>query len=161
VGSQSATSRDTAGPSDYTVRGTEICVAVQPLLASLTASVSEGTAPLPVTFTISGTPPDGATLASYSILFGDEAGANPTPYTGPLAGGAAVVSHTYSAPGVYRARVTVTDSTGATSENLAEQTITVTQKAGMLGNNRVGGLAPLGLLVLGLAALARRRRRGA
>ena len=164
VGAQSATSRDTAGPSDYTVRGTEICTAVQPLLASLAASVTQGKAPLPVTFTISGTPPDGATLSSYSILYGDEPGANPTPYTGPMAGGTAVVSHTYTAPGVYRARVTVTDSNGDTSENLAEQTVTVTAADGVgkaLDNTRLGGgLPPLTLLALGLFALARRRTRG-
>src|SRR6185436_17154226 len=62
IGAQSATSRDTAGPSDYTVRGTAICAQTPPLLARLDASVNEGAPPLTVTFTASGTPPPGRNL---------------------------------------------------------------------------------------------------
>jgi PKD repeat protein len=124
IGAQSASSRDTAGPSSYTVRGTDIC-AVDPevLLGSLAASVKSGGAPLDVTFTVSGTVPQGKTLQSYTLNFGDG--------TAPLAdqpfNGAASVQrqHTYTERGTYRATLTVKDSSGATSTNAAEQTIDV------------------------------------
>lgn len=45
VGSQSATSRDAAGPSDYVVRGSVICDPAAILLGSLGASKDRGAAP--------------------------------------------------------------------------------------------------------------------
>ena len=175
VGSQSATSRDTAGPADYTVRGTEICADPGTVLANLSASTTTGNAPLDVTFTISGTQSKGKSVDSYSILFGDEpSGAAPT--TGSFGGqGSVQVPYTYQSQGTYRANATVTDAAAQTSSNLAEQTITVlpptsgggsgggtdTSSATALGNNTVGGgLSPLGVLILGLlGALSRRRVR--
>lgn len=124
VGAQSASSRDTAGPASYEVRGTDICkVAPQVLLGSLSASVKAGGAPLDVTFTVSGTPPQGKTLQSYTLNFGDG--------TAPIAdqpfNGATSVQrqHTYAQRGTYRATLTVKDSSGAASTNAAEQTIEV------------------------------------
>ena len=162
VGAQSATSRDTAGPSDYTIRGTGICLDTPTVvLASLLASVTEGPAPLAVDFTLSGTPPEGQSLASYSIAWGD---GSPT-QTGTFGSqGSVVLAHSYAAAGVYRALLTVTDSAGNSSTNLAEQTITVlagtATGATDVGNNKVGGaLSQFALALLGLLAVARRRRR--
>ncbi|HVF34613.1 MAG TPA: PKD domain-containing protein [Candidatus Saccharimonadia bacterium] len=124
VGAQSASSRDTAGPASYEVRGSDICKVLPPiLLGSLEASPKFGGAPLTVTFTVSGTPPAGKTLQSYTLNFGDG--------TAPLAdqpfNGAPSVQrqHTYTDKGTYRARLTVKDNTGAVSSNAAEQTIEV------------------------------------
>ena len=162
IGAASATSRDTAGPGDYTVQGIDVCVdPVGIVLATLNASLNQGTAPLEVMFTLSGTAAEGKTLESYSLDFGDGSPAETGAFAG---GGMAQVAHTYGV-GVYRARLTVTDSDGTASENLAEQTITVVQSSvppgpespGM-GDNKVGAL-PLGsVLLLGLLGLVRVRR---
>ncbi len=166
VGAQSATSRDTAGPGDYTVRGIDGCTAPGVVLATLGASTNQGNAPLGVTFTLSGTAPEGQTLASYSLNFGDGSALA----TGSFGGaGSLQVSHSYAA-GTHRALLTVTDTAGASSTNLAEQTITALEPGTVppqvgggtatgIGNNKVGALAPLSLLVLGLLALGGRRRR--
>jgi PKD repeat protein len=80
--------------------------------AFLTASPDHGPAPLTVMFTGSGTDPDaGDTIASYTFDFGD--GTNPVTQSSPM------VSHTYNAPGEYRARLDVTDSRGLISTNTA------------------------------------------
>ena len=119
------TSRDSSATADYTVRGTAICVQ-NVVLADLAASTNAGDEPLNVTFTLSGTPPQDAEMTSYSILFGDEPGADPVPTTGSFLGsGSLQLVHTYSTSGVYRARLTVTDSLNDVSTNLAEQTISV------------------------------------
>jgi MYXO-CTERM domain-containing protein len=160
VGAQSATSRDTAGPSDYTVRGIDICLNAGVITAALQASTHEGEVPLPVTFTLSGTVAEGKTLASYSLDFGDGSAVK----TGTFSGGSAQAAHTYAAVGVYRAKLTVTDSDGTSSANLAEQTITVLSQGtlggtGAVGNNKIGGAFPLlSLAVLGLLGGLRRRR---
>jgi PKD repeat protein len=71
--------------------------------ASFVASPTVGNAPLAVAFDGSASfDPDG-TIASYSWNFGDGATAN-----------SIAVSHVYSAPGSYTARLTVTDNLGAT-----------------------------------------------
>ena len=122
VGLPSATSRDTAGPADYTVRGTAVC-AIQPdVLGALFASVQTGNAPLTVTFTVTGSPPPGKTLSSFNLDFGDGSSSGSQTF-----GGASFVEieHTYQDEGTYRARLTVTDSGAATSTNLAERTIEV------------------------------------
>ena len=124
VGAQSATSRDTAGPADYTVRGTAVCSAAEPLLATLEASVKSGAPPLEVTYTVSGVPPTGRTLASWTLTFGDGEGVANQSFGGNAS---ATVQHTYAEEGTFRARLTVTDDSGATSSNLAEQTIEVAE----------------------------------
>ncbi|MEJ5291999.1 MAG: PKD domain-containing protein [Candidatus Methanosuratincola sp.] len=72
--------------------------------ARVTASPTSGYAPLTVTFDGSGSvDPDGK-IVSYAWNFGDG-------YTGT----GAAVSHTYTSPGTYTARLTVTDDRGAAS----------------------------------------------
>jgi PKD repeat protein len=73
-----------------------------PPTAALGANPQSGIVPLAVSFTGSGTDPDG-TIAGYAWNFGDGTTAtqqNP--------------AHTYTAPGAYTARLTVTDNGGAT-----------------------------------------------
>ncbi|HUR41522.1 MAG TPA: PKD domain-containing protein [Verrucomicrobiae bacterium] len=156
------TSRDTSATTDYTVRGIDVCSAAALVLGELKASPGEGAAPLDVIFSLSGTVPEGATLDTWSITFGDEPG-TPSPQTGSFGGrGSVQVSHRYLTPGVYRAKLTVSDDTGRASTNLAEQTITVLGDVAARtdGNNRIGGaIAPAVLLILGLAGLLRPRRR--
>ena len=158
AGSSTATSRDTGGPSEYVVRGTDICADVGAVVLGLLNAVpTEGLAPLDVAFTLSGTPPSGKKLDSYTINFG-EPGADPQ--SGFFdAAGSLVLHHTYQNPGVYRARLTVRDITG-TASNEVEQTITVlSPKEAEISNNRLGGALPVGsLLILGLLAALRRRR---
>ena len=80
--------------------------------AALSASPDHGAAPLAVNFTGSGTDPDtGDTIASYTFDFGD--GSAPVTQASPT------ISHTYSAPGEYPARLRVTDSRGLISTNTA------------------------------------------
>jgi PKD repeat protein len=81
----------------------------------LTATPTSGKAPLTVTFTASGSDPDGDAL-TYRYDFGDG--------TKPATG--ASVSHRYTKPGTFIAKVTVTDSGGATST--AQIEIRVTKK---------------------------------
>lgn len=93
------------------------------LLGSLDASPQSGGASLAVSITVSGTPPTGRTLQSFTLDFGDG--------TAPIAvepfNGAASVQRqqTYAAMGTYRARLTVKDSTGTVSSNAAKRTIDV------------------------------------
>ena len=70
--------------------------------ANATATPTTGAAPLAVSFTGSGTDPDG-TIASYAWAFGD--GGTSTQQN---------PSHTYQAAGNYTALLTVTDNAGAT-----------------------------------------------
>lgn len=158
------TSRDTTSTADYVVRGSAICDPAAIVLASLTAPTDRGAAPLSVRFTLTGTPGAGNTLDTYSILFGDEAGADPTPVTGSFNGASSVqVSHTYSSAGTYRATLTVKDTAGTASGNLAEKTIVVTPQGSSspgVGNNKLGGsLPPLSLLILVAAGMLGRRLR--
>lgn len=74
-----------------------------PPRVTVTASATNGLAPLPVAFTSVASDPDGA-VASYSWAFGD--GGTSTQ---------ASPSYTYQAAGSYTARVTVTDNRGATA----------------------------------------------
>ena len=129
LGAQSATSRDTAGPSDYTVRGTAICASRPPLVARLDASVNAGTPPLTVTFTASGTPPPSHNLASYSLSFGDGASTGSQPFSG---NSYIRVNHQYASAGTYRATLVVSDDSADISANDAEQTIEVGTSADFL-----------------------------
>jgi hypothetical protein len=163
VGTSAATSRDVAGPGSYTVRGTSLCGTAGILLADIAASVNEGPAPLEVDFTVSGQAPDGATLQSWSIDFGDGQSLNDQPFADGQDN--AHIVHTYGGAGTYAARALVKDSDGNVSSNTPEQFITVAggggggtgggdEDAGRFG----GGALGLGLL-LPLAGLAWSRRR--
>ena len=154
-----AKSIDTAGPSEYEVRGIDICPdAGAVVLGLLTANPLEGAPPLEVTFTLSGTPSPGKKLDSYSIDFGDGSDRQVGFFNGATS---KTLSHTYENPGVYRARLTVSDITG-TESSPVEQTLTVNAPPVKVapGNNVLGGALPwLSLAILGgLGALRRQRR---
>lgn len=164
-GDESLPSRDTAGPGDYMVRGVRVCLPNTPPVAVLTATPQSGTPPLTVTFDGTGSfdndtgVPD--TIKTYVITFGDGTGASASDGETP------VWQHTYAAPGVYSARLRVTDSRGLTSENSAQKVIEVlggrsSPGTAEAGNNRLGGGLPAGTVLvlglLGLLRLASRRR---
>ena len=168
AGDSAAPSRDVVGPGDYTVRGTQVCLPNTPPVAMLRATPQFGSSPLEVSF--DGTEsydndvdvPD--SITTYVINFGDGTGA--TAESG--AGETPQWTHTYSAPGVYSARLRVTDSRGLQSENPAEKVISIEVPAvgnpadAGSGDNRLGGALPAGaLLVLGLLGALRRSRRHA
>ena len=104
---------DITGDGSFTLQGNAICVPNTPPVAALTASPTDGDLPLTVSFDASGsTDADtGDTIASYTFNFGD--GSEPVTQTSPK------VDHTYTTRGVFRATVSVTDSRGALSNNLA------------------------------------------
>ena len=80
----------------------------------LAATPTSGKSPLTVSFTATGSDPDGDAL-TYSYDFGD--GSKATGRT---------VSHKYTKVGTYTAKVTATDTSGATAT--AQVVITVTKK---------------------------------
>lgn len=84
----------------------------QPPVVTLTATPTEGNAPLEVTFTAEASDPDGDTL-EYVWNFGDNENAS----------GGTTQTHTYSAADTYVASVTVTDGQGGKA--IVEVTITV------------------------------------
>src|SRR5437588_72133 len=101
----------------YTVNSNQFCRPNAAPTAVLTATPTSGTAPLTVNFDGSGSydpdtapPPD--TIASYTFNFGD--GSAVVTQSTPT------ISPPYNAAGNYGARLTVTDSRGATSTNTAE-----------------------------------------
>ncbi len=109
----------------YTVNSNQVCRPNAAPTAVLTATPTSGTAPLAVKFNGSGSydpdtapPPD--TIASYTFNFGDRSPVvtQPTP----------IISHTYTASGIYPATLTVTDSRGLQSTNAAQVVITVRGK---------------------------------
>ncbi|MBM9513983.1 PKD domain-containing protein [Desulfogranum marinum] len=81
------------------------------LLAAITSNATEGTAPLTVAFDGSSSTGD---ITSYAWSFGDGDTAD-----------ANNINHTFTLPGTYTAKLTITDSNGNTSSDTA--TITVTE----------------------------------
>ncbi len=143
---QSVPSQDTAGPADYLVRGSENCGKSATVLASLQGSTGEGPAPLTVAFTVTGQASEGAQLATFSLDFGDGEFIEDRPFNSQ---GIATVSHSYLNPGTYRAYLTVTDSQGRKSTNLAEHTvIAALEERGGLSALRGGALGWLLLVIL-------------
>jgi PKD repeat protein len=80
-------------------------IANQPPTATASATPTSGLAPLAVTFTGSGSDPDG-TIASYAWVFGDGGTSN-----------AQNPSHTYQTAGNFNATLTVTDNNGMTGSS--------------------------------------------
>jgi serine protease AprX len=151
---------DDAGSLEpYVLVGNLPCDTTLPIpVASLLADVTSGIAPVTVAFDGSESTPgeDGPAIAAYNFDFGDGSEA--------VTQGEPTIEHTYTLPGTYVATLTVIDEDGTQSSNVSEVVIEVLEDVrggttDRIGNARVGGLAPLGMLVLGLAALARRRRR--
>ncbi|MES2682360.1 MAG: PKD domain-containing protein [Pseudomonadota bacterium] len=168
AGASAATSRDTIGPADYVVRGTGICLANIAPIASLASNVNAAKPGETVTFTISGSDADaGDTIAKFSLSFGDNTAAITDRDITSLP---VTITHTYAANGNYMARLTVKDSRGLVSSNVASKFINIsgtgsgtpviTPGGSTRGSEqgRFGGGA-LGLALLPLALLAFRRRR--
>jgi PKD repeat protein len=110
---------DSLTPSgEYTIVGNASCQPNNAPLAVLSATPTSGNAPLTVNFTgaNSSDPDAGDTIASYSFDFGD--GAPVVTQT------AATIAHTYQNAGIYPARLSVKDSRGKSSTNLAQVMIT-------------------------------------
>lgn len=106
---------DSLAPSgNYTVKGNLACAANTAPVAALTATPRVGDAPLTVNFDASAsTDADaGDTIASYTFDFGD--GSAQVTQSTPT------IQHTYNSRGVYRATVSVTDSRGLVSGNVAQ-----------------------------------------
>ena len=169
AGSPTATSRDTAGPGEYLLRGHEVCEVQQQLLATLTGDTDRGAAPLTVQFTIAADAPQGSTASSWSLDFGDGQYVEDQPFNGNAS---ATISHVYTEAGVYRAYASVKNSEGVSSENLAEHTIEVlpededstpvtpvTPEEPSANGERGGALPWSWLMLLWLVALRRRALR--
>ncbi|HSB27764.1 MAG TPA: PKD domain-containing protein, partial [Pyrinomonadaceae bacterium] len=105
---------------EYTIVGNTSCQPNAAPLAVLTGNPTSGNAPLSVNFSgeNSNDPDPGDSIASYSFDFGDG--------TPVLTQSTATTSHTYQDPGMYPARLTVKDSRGKSSTNLAQVMITAT-----------------------------------
>lgn len=114
---------DSLTPSgEYTIVGNDSCRPNTAPLAVLTGTPTSGKAALLVNFSgaNSSDPDAGDTIASYSFDFGDG--------TAVVTQATATISHTYQDTGTYPARLSVRDSRGMSSTNLAQVMITVTDK---------------------------------
>ena len=88
----------------------------QPPTVSITASKTNGSAPLPIDFTSTVNDPDGDTPITYAWTFGD--------------GGTATTanpSHTFTTPGKYVVSLTATDARGAKTTRTTQVTVTTAQ----------------------------------
>ncbi|MDQ3396695.1 MAG: PKD domain-containing protein [Deinococcota bacterium] len=95
----------------------------QPPTASFTATPSEGAAPLEVLFDASASADPDGSITAYAWDFRDgNAGAGRT------------TRHTFTAPGNYEVKLTVTDDGGKTGETT--RTVAVTASNGNDGDNR-------------------------
>jgi PKD repeat protein len=102
---------DITGNGAYTLFGNAFCHVNRLPVASLSATPTQGLAPLTVSFDGSGSyDPDGS-VASYTFNFDD--GSAVVTQTSPT------IMHTYTKPGDYFATLTVKDNSGATSANTA------------------------------------------
>ena len=113
------------GNGSYTMQGNLSCAAALPT-AVLSATPLSGNAPLSVSFdasasTVSPTLSSCDAIASYTLNYGD---GSPV-----VTQATSHFSHTYGEPGSYPATLTVTDTAGQTSTNLARQVITVGSSA--------------------------------
>ena len=120
-----AIAQDITGDGTYTVVGNAACFLNKPPLASLTASPTAGPAPLTVDFNASASSDSdpGDSVASYTFSFGD--GSPDVTQATPA------ISHTYKHGGTFFATLTVKDSKGLQSLNIASAEI---QVAGQLLN---------------------------
>jgi PKD repeat protein len=99
---------------EYTIVGNASCQPNNPPIAVLTGTPTSGTAPLSVNFSAanSSDPDQGDTIVSYSFDFGD---GSPV-----VTQSTAAKSHIYQNAGDYPARLSVKDSRGKSSTNLAQ-----------------------------------------
>jgi PKD repeat protein len=110
-----STAADFSADGQYTMVGNAACNPAPPV-AALAALPTSGKAPLQVAFDASGSTSP-AVITSYQLDFGD--GSPEESQLGPS------FQHTYTVPGIYPARLTVTDSRGRQSANSAQVIITV------------------------------------
>ncbi|HVG11046.1 MAG TPA: PKD domain-containing protein [Thermoanaerobaculia bacterium] len=110
---------DDSTPSQYEVRTAEACAPNTAPVARLTGTPRSGYAPLQVSFSGStSTDSDaGDTIAEYTFDFGDG--------SAPVTQASAAINHTYTDPGFYQATLTVKDSRGKASANVAGVVIQV------------------------------------
>jgi cytochrome c len=92
-----------------------VTVGNQAPTVDLTATPTSGTAPLTVSFSATGSDPDGDAL-TYVFDFGEGKPTKP--------GSARTATHKYAKAGVYTAKVTVTDTGGATATDSVQITVT-------------------------------------
>ena len=111
---------DSTSGGGYTLSGNDFCAPNTPPTAALSAMPATGSAPLDVAFNSSASsdPDAGDSVVSYTFHFGD--GSTPVTQSGPT------ISHTYTDPGTYHATLTVKDSRGQESTNVASVDIQVT-----------------------------------
>lgn len=134
------TASSSAG-TNYTRVGNQSCSTFIPI-AALTASPMSGPASLTVNFngTTSHEPTGAcASINSYTIDYGDNTG--PTHDTATNSTG--LFTHQYTSPGDYTVRLTVTDTNGKTSTNLAQVVVSVSGSvppiAGVVSRKTHGG----------------------
>jgi hypothetical protein len=160
---------DTAESSQaYTLREAGLCLPNTAPLARLVATPASGTSPLMVMLDGSGSSDDEDAIVEYTFNPGDGGDV--------IAQAGSSLSHTYSTPGNYRATLSVKDARGLASVGVAQAIIEVkaadggggggtppvitpppgTPAAGE-GGRFGGGAFGSALVLLGLAALARRR----
>ncbi len=102
---------DITGNGAYTLVGNAFCYVNRLPVASLSASPTQGFAPLTVSFNGSGSTDADGSVVSYTFTFGD--GSASVTQASPT------IQHTYNNAGDYFATLTVKDNTGATSSNIA------------------------------------------
>ncbi|PZF76894.1 hypothetical protein DK847_10555 [Aestuariivirga litoralis] len=125
---------DNAGLSQSTTRDVTVTPNTPPT-ASFTPSPSSGPAPLAVSFNPSGSTDDGQ-ITSYHWEFGDDTTRNETT--------AAIVSRTFTAPGTYTVRLTVTDNAGLSHSTNRDVTVTpAVAPTASFTADRTEGVAPL------------------
>jgi PKD repeat protein len=109
---------NTVNTPSYTLVGNSFCRPQTAPTAVLTAAPLSGSAPLVVNFdgSASSDPDAGDAIASYTFDFGD---------TYFVTQSSPTISHTYTANGVYTAKLYVTDTRGKVSNSPASVTITV------------------------------------
>jgi hypothetical protein len=112
---------DSSGSGGYTLVGNAACQPNAAPVAALSATPTSGNRPLIVNFDASGSTDadDGDTIASYTFNFGD--GSPPETQSSPT------ISHTYMSAGDFAARLSVTDSRGFISSNVAQTIISVAE----------------------------------
>lgn len=110
---------DDSTPSDYTVHTNAACAPNAAPVARLSATPQSGNPPLEVDFdgSTSSDPDAEDTIAEHTFDFGDG--------SAPVTQGSPTVSHTYTVPGNYNASLTVKDSRGKSSANVATAVIQV------------------------------------